>query len=320
MKLILAISTLATQNVVGDRIGAWVMSRHSIKSVDYTSEQTDLCTERNFTMPTSFPSHDSDKITPHGIKYARHVGDVYWETYKDLLGGDRTDCDVVKAHIVPWADTDIRDVESMNYFLEGLVPECNTTGWTVADEWQHVLMEEMPHGYPDCNYATEEEAESLYLPDINSWLTTNFKTEFDELTSMLCPSKQFKNTGNGCPPVGTCNFLTMAENWTGPVDGECTNSDGKSCGADDEQCLKCGKWKTWKYGWNRAGHFAVTMVQQYLNNMTPSVDDSAFVVGDGTGITTYDLGRLYKVADRNFGSYKNPINGRLFGQNTHKLK
>jgi len=211
----------------------FAVSRHSLKSVDYTKE---FATRFNvtFTMTPGKPG----TVTPHGLKFAKLVGEYLRQQYGAQLLPKGATCEGVEAAISITADTDARDVNSGKSLLEGFAPDCNLA--PSSGRWAHALIQEGKSDmlYPGCPYASQEEVEDLLGYDVDDWVRTNFGSTMAEISELVgcCKPSQ-------CPK-GKCGLLDVPNRWVG------------------------GYWETWKGGWSTASHIAVILQSQYLNNMS----------------------------------------------------
>ena len=84
-------------------VAAWMTSRHSLKSIDYTKEF-----KQYFNTTLEMTETPQGQLTPHGKLYAEANGAYYWEQYGKSMG-DRLNCKQLAQLIKITADTDQRD-------------------------------------------------------------------------------------------------------------------------------------------------------------------------------------------------------------------
>merc|ERR1712086_350506 len=112
----------------------FAVSRHSLKSIDYTSSFAAL-----FDAKLQMTPGASGTVTPHGRKYASLVGNYYRQQYGSQLFSS-AQCAEIEAGVRMYADTDDRDITSGDLWLAGFAPECNLT--SITGDFMHELINE----------------------------------------------------------------------------------------------------------------------------------------------------------------------------------
>ena len=84
-------------------VAAWITSRHGMKSIDYTDEFKPY-----FNATLQMTENPKGELTPHGLRYAKAVGDYFWHQYGKKIG-KRHNCQDLAQHVHIIADLDTRD-------------------------------------------------------------------------------------------------------------------------------------------------------------------------------------------------------------------